>query len=151
MNSPKNHAPKSLFEQEKANISLKSFVTQVERGHFLPSNMDSNNNHRSKNSKLEKQNSFSGATENKSPEKNQRKYQSLGRKRLYYIENIVRAYHMGPAGVGDDAFVKLSREHFTQTFQSIIFAMGLKAINPQKIKEKSLNLARKDSKKIIRI
>ena len=58
---------------------------------------------------------------------------------------------MGPAGVGDDAFVKLSREHFTQTFQSIIFAMGLKPINPQKIKEKSLNLARKDSKKIIRI
>lgn len=154
MNSPKNHAAKPLFpstEQDKANLSLKSLVTQVERGHFLPSNLDSNSNHRSKNSKLEKQNSFSGATENKSPEKNQRKYQSLGRKRLYYIENIVRAYHVGPAGFGDDAFVKLSREHFTQTFQSIIFAMGLKPINPQKIKEKALNLARKDSNNIIRI
>jgi hypothetical protein len=84
-------------------------------------------------------------TREKSPEKNQKKYQSLSRKKLYYIDNIVRAFHIMDIKPNEDLMVKLSREHFTQTFQSIVFSMGLKPINPQKIKEKALSLPRKDS------
>ena len=154
MNSPKSNPLKSVFMQEKSDFSLKSLVTQVERGHFLPSNLETNEQKLKKTPKShfeKKQNSFSGVNEStnmtreKSPEKNQKKYQSLSRKKLYYIDNIVRAFHIMDIKPNEDLMVKLSREHFTQTFQSIVFSMGLKPINPQKIKEKALSLPRKDS------
>ena len=87
-----------------------------------------------------KPNSFSCLQE-ASPEKLEKKYHSLGKKNVYYIATIVKAFLQRDS---EELLLKISREHFLQTFQSILFSQGLKPIPQARIDEKKMILPKKE-------
>lgn len=154
-NSTKKNAEKTQSNiQENALISLKSFVTQVEKGHFLPRELEKDEERLQKSSKKKglqekkaiiekKTNSFTmeeKAAENSS--QGNKKYNSLNKRNFYYISTILKAFLQ--ITNEDDAILKVSREHFQQTFQSIVFVASLKPISQSCIDEKKVFLPRKD-------
>lgn len=143
---------------ETQSISLKSFVTQVEKGHFLPRELEKDEEFLQKSAKRntqdkkvlheKKTNSFTAEEIHNADRQNRKKYNSLNKKNIYYISTIIKSFLHNNIN-NEDPFMKISREHFQQTFQSILFVKTLKPISQSCIDEKKVYLPQKDIYKSI--